>query len=219
MPGHDNHIAVHDLLSKRFLLYYIELIKVFIFDFSVFTGHSFGISYKSYFQQYQREPVKDPFASILDRLLFNKFSFNDQSKLEEWKDFIFASSPPSEFDPIQSRNSIERILNLNAERAYLSSFGVWENMTMGLTQLNISLYNYERIMNNVGYKLSFDKISQEEAEEYTISELKEFFREQLISHNISYNEDIIWELLKRDIQLNAQGIVIAANKKKEFYKT
>lgn len=186
-------------------------------SYSVFTGHSFGISYKSYFEKYQREPVKDPFASILNKLTFNKGFFSDDGKLEEWKEFIFASSPPTEFDPIQSRMSVERILNLNAERAYLSSFGEWKNMKMGLTQLNISLFNYERIMNNVGYKLSLDKISQEEAEEYAISEIKEFFREQLISHNISYNEDVIWELLKRDIQLNAQGIVVSANRNKEFY--
>lgn len=193
--GHANHhFVVYDSFSR-----------------SVFTGDAFGISYRHYFKLHQKKESEIQTAPIVKRL--SSFLNFNKEQLKSEKDFIFPSTSPIDFDPLEAHKSVDLIVNTKAERAYLTHFGVWDDMKKGAEQMHFGIQMHENIFNAIEVLLSVEGYSEQQAEEYALSKLKKFFTDQLITYNINENSSEIWKVLESDIKLNAQGLVVAAKKR------
>lgn len=185
-----------------------KMIIGLIFCKSIFTGDAFGIAYRHYYKLHQnKEHAEKP---ILKRL--SGFLLRDKEQLESNKEFLFPSTSPIDFDPDEAHKSVDLIVNTNAERAYLTHFGVWEDMKKGAEQMHFGIQMHENIMRSVEDLITIENRPDEQVEEYAYLKIKKFITDQMISYNIDHNSKEIWDILETDVKLNAQGIVIAAKR-------
>lgn len=132
--------------------------------------------------------------------------------MELSKEFLFPSTSPIDFDPDEAHKAVDLIVNTKAERAYLTHFGVWEDMKKGAEQMHFGIQVHENIMNTVEDMLTIENRSDEYVEDYAYSKIKKFINDQLISYNINHESKEIWDILETDVRLNAQGLVVAAKR-------
>jgi glyoxylase-like metal-dependent hydrolase (beta-lactamase superfamily II) len=121
---------------------------------------------------------------------------------------LLPSTPPTDFDPEQARTSIRRIVETGADRAFLGHFGEYRPMQEGGAQLIQALNCMEEILKQV---LADDRPGDE-----LITLVEGRIRaatEELLKETcrLSLTEDE-WAWLEPEIQLNAQGLVHAAQR-------
>lgn len=121
---------------------------------------------------------------------------------------LLCSTPPSDFDPEQARISVQRIVEAGAERAYLAHFGEYGPVREGAARMTEGLDLMEEILKEIL------------AEEGPRNDLATFVEgrvratiEQLLARGcrLSLTEED-WMVLEPEIQLNAQGLLHAAQK-------
>ena len=188
--GHaKHHFVVHDSASR-----------------SVFTGDAFGISYRPILRNYRLTEKTKPFR-------FMGFSFG--SLPENMKDFLFPSSSPVDFEPLEAHKAVDRILATKAERAYLTHGGVWDDMNLGAMQMHYGIQQFDLIMQDLIARMKDAEarnipLDEDGLHQHALSKMRRFFEEELQKHGLKHEEPEIWDLLATDIELNAQGLVIAA---------
>ena len=178
---------------------------------SVFTGDAFGVSYRPILRQYRLEEKSKPFR-------FMGFSFG--SLPDNMRDFVFPSSSPIDFEPLEAHKAIDRILATKAERAFLTHGGEWDDMGLGAMQMHFGIQQYSLIMQElIGRIMDAEKrgIPVDEGDLYNLAlaRMKKFFEDELQKHGLKHEDAAIWELLNTDIEINAQGLVIAAHNFKD----
>ncbi|MBL8742408.1 MAG: MBL fold metallo-hydrolase [Myxococcales bacterium] len=116
--------------------------------------------------------------------------------------FAIPSTSPIDFDPVAARRAIDLILGLKETHACLTHFGAIDDAAEVASQLRAWIDRSETWLDQcVGSDASAeDQTARVEAE----------IRAALASQ-ISSADD--WELLSTDIRLNAQGIVVAAQRR------
>lgn len=132
------------------------------------------------------------------------------------KDFIFPSSSPVDFEPKEAHLAIDRIIKTGAERAFLTHSGVWDDMKLGAMQMHYGIQQYALIMQDLIVRIkdaeTHGVAADEEAlHKIAVSRLKKFFEDELQKHGLKHEDPEIWDLLSTDIEVNAQGLVIAAH--------
>lgn len=193
--GHaKHHFVVHDTQSK-----------------SVFTGDAFGISYRPFFKHYRLEAKSKPFT-------FLGMSFG--SLPDSMQDFLFPSSSPVDFEPKEAHLAIDKILATKAERAYVTHGGVWEDMKLGASQMHYGIQQYSLIMQDLIAKIKDAErrnipLDEDVLHNHALAKMRQFFEEELQKHGLKHEEPAIWDLLNTDIELNAQGLVVAAHNFKD----
>lgn len=85
--------------------------------------------------------------------------------------------------------------------------------------MHYAIQQYNNIMDSLGFHLVLDKMSDQELEAIAMQKMKRFFDDELLKHNIDRNNKVIQDLLKVDIELNAQGLVVAAKRNRAFYES
>ena len=50
---------------------------------------------------------------------------------------------------------------------------------------------------------------------HALAKMRQFFEEELQKHGLKHEEPAVWDLLNSDIELNAQGLVVAAHNFKD----
>ncbi len=117
--------------------------------------------------------------------------------------FAIASTSPIDFDPVEARRSLDAILSLGEPSACLTHFGAFEDTTEIAAQVrrwvDWSADWLERCL------ASDAPLSAQ------IDEVAAAYRAALAKHPLR-DED--WALLSTDIDLNAQGIVVAADRRR-----
>lgn len=123
------------------------------------------------------------------------------------KPFLFPSTSPTDFDAAEARISYKKILESGAVRAYPTHFGVWTDMQGGYEMLCSYLNDIE------GYfsELKKSPLSGNEAQDFAFMKFKKFFERELSSRGIKLSEEDN-QILRLDIDLNAQGIAFAAER-------
>ena len=116
--------------------------------------------------------------------------------------FAIASTSPIDFDPVEARRSLDAILSLGEPSACLTHFGAFEDTTEIAAQVrrwvDWSADWLERCL------ASDAPLSAQ------IDQVAAAYRAELAKHPLR-DED--WALLSTDIDLNAQGIVVAADRR------
>jgi hypothetical protein len=227
--GHaKHHFVVHDSLSKR---YEIDLLLFFFFPLpfapmlghsltwliltftsmfstnSVFTGDAFGVSYRPILRNYRVALTTKPFR-------FMGFSFG--SLPDNMKDFLFPSSSPVDFEPKEAHAAIDKILATQAERAFLTHGGIWDDMKFGAMQMHFGIQQYSLILQELVQMLKESEsrklpLDEDALHSHALSKMRKFFEEELQKHGLKHEDPEIWDLLSTDIELNAQGLVVAAH--------
>lgn len=139
---------------------------------------------------------------------------------ENMKDFLFPSSSPVDFEPLEAHKSVDRILATKAERAFLTHGGVWEDMSLGAMQLHYGIQQFELIMQELISRIKDAEkrglpTDGDDLYNIALSRMKRFFEEELQKHGLKHEDATLWELLSTDIELNAQGLVVAAHNFKD----
>lgn len=126
--------------------------------------------------------------------------------LENGKRFIFPTTTPTDFDFAEAVQSLSRILETGAEVAYLTHFGAIgelqknaEDLKLGLTLCNEAI-------------LMLDTIRKENRLTFMESKVEAMIQTLADKHSITLTESD-WKLLNLDVNLNAQGLVYAFEKK------
>ena len=122
--------------------------------------------------------------------------------------FLFPSTTPTDFHAEEARLSIEKIVNTKADKAYLTHFDSWTDMKSGAEQMLYGIDRMEKVFNELVASNQSDSDLQALGEKGIGS----FFEEEFLKRKIPSS---ILELVKPDIQINAQGLVFAANRAKK----
>lgn len=129
--------------------------------------------------------------------------------------FIFPSTSPTGFDPMEAKKSVERIASSGASRAYLTHFGAIDDLSAAREQLLSHLDFSEGLL---------DEATRSEAESAGTA-LDELCRRRLDAYYQGVLEKLgmrgdsrAWSLLELDLELNAQGIAYVARKNRQKMK-
>ncbi|MCM2277420.1 MAG: MBL fold metallo-hydrolase [Oligoflexia bacterium] len=123
--------------------------------------------------------------------------------------FIFPSTSPTDFDPREAQASVRKIARSGASRAYLTHFGALEGLAEAEEQLLAHLDFSEKLLEEAVRS----PFSGSELEADCERKLREYYRDFSESHGLGFG-DAEWELLGLDLELNAQGIAFAAQKRR-----
>lgn len=123
------------------------------------------------------------------------------------KPFLFASTSPTDFDAAEARLSYEKIVATGATHAYPTHFGVWTDLLAGQQMLSEHMSQIEKIFD----ALKTGGNGSVEAYAYARSAIESWFERQLADRGITLSSTE-QNMLGLDIDLNAQGLVFAANR-------
>lgn len=135
-------------------------------------------------------------------------------------DFLFPSCSPVDFEPEEAHKSIDKIVSLKPDRVFLTHGGLWEDVNSGAFQMHFAIQEYQNIMEKIINKIKHYETKNLPIDEFDLHDfakvqMNQFFEEGLLAHGINNKEPFIWDLLKSDIELNSQGLVIAAKRYKD----
>lgn len=117
--------------------------------------------------------------------------------------FAIASTSPIDFDPAAARRSLDIILGLGAEHACLTHFGAFEDLDVIAAQVRAWIDRSEAWMNAC--------LASEEPLDVQVARVAGQIREVLEGTRLGPKD---LELLALDIDLNAQGIAVAAERRR-----
>ncbi len=123
------------------------------------------------------------------------------------KDFLFPSTSPIDFDPIEAKKSVARIAATNADRAYLTHFGVLYQLKIASVELTRHLDAHEEVLK----KAIHSKLVGRELSDYCEGFIRSYFKEEIKRRNIADNSST-WDVLELDVTINAQGIAFVAER-------
>lgn len=144
---------------------------------SVFTGDTFGISYRE-----------------LD-------VGGDMGSEGEVRPFLFPTTTPVQFDPMALHGSIDRILALEPEAAFLTHYGRITNLAALAPQLHELIDEWCDLALEVPGEGSLRQGMLE-------MELEKSLMTRLRAHGCELEESTCRDLLANDVHLNAQGLLV-----------
>ncbi len=117
--------------------------------------------------------------------------------------FMFLPSTPVQFDPESWRKTLNQLMTLNPQRAYLTHYSQIENLETVVEALMDRLNVYEEIARSAPAEERTTQIKQK---------LSAYYQQQLESLNSKLAPQEIDRLLQMDIELCAQGLDIWLNR-------
>lgn len=114
--------------------------------------------------------------------------------------FILPTTTPVQFEPEPLKASIARLMSLAPERVYLTHYGMLESPARFVDPLIEQIDDYVKIAEQ--HENSADKESD------IAAALTTYTLERLRARQSTLSENILLDLLKMDMELNAQGLVV-----------
>tara|TARA_Y100001960_G_scaffold332585_1_gene433675 strand:- start:1379 stop:2350 length:972 start_codon:yes stop_codon:yes gene_type:complete len=115
-------------------------------------------------------------------------------------EFVFPTTTPVQFDPLEAHNSIDRIMSYDPKYAFLTHYSRIGNLSHHATLLHDLIDKYVTIAINTYNDGAEGKM-------LLVKELKELLTEQIKSHGCILPKHEIYSLLNMDINLNAEGLI------------
>ncbi len=125
------------------------------------------------------------------------------------KPLLYPSTSPTDFDATEAMISLDKIEATGAERAYLTHFGIWDNMPLGQEMMREGIKRHQRIFEvalGAGYE-------GEHLNDFLAGEVNRYFEELLKERKISLSSKAA-KMIKIDIDLNAQGLAVAVTRQR-----
>ncbi len=123
--------------------------------------------------------------------------------------FIFPSSSPTDFDPIEAKASIKKILATGATSVYLTHFGKLTALAQAAEQLEDHLEFCEGLL----HEASASRLTDAELDKFCEGHMRRFFAKSFEARKITLGL-AAWKLLDLDLKLNAAGIAWVAKKRR-----
>jgi glyoxylase-like metal-dependent hydrolase (beta-lactamase superfamily II) len=117
--------------------------------------------------------------------------------------FAIASTSPIDFDPAEARRSLDIILGLGAEHACLTHFGAFEDLDVIAAQVRAWIDRSETWMEAC--------LASDEPVDVQTARVARAIRDVLATTSLDEAE---LDLLALDVDLNAQGIAVAAERRR-----
>ncbi|MDY6932996.1 MAG: MBL fold metallo-hydrolase [Spirochaetota bacterium] len=121
--------------------------------------------------------------------------------------FIFPSTSPTDFDPNEACDSINKIYNTGARTAFLTHYGPFEHVKEGSEMMIESIHKMENILNDA-LNSDMDQVS---LERFCMERMIDFFKDEMESRDLPFSYEN-QKFLQTDIELNAQGIAFAVQR-------
>jgi glyoxylase-like metal-dependent hydrolase (beta-lactamase superfamily II) len=138
-----------------------------------------------------------------DNVLFagDAFGLSRMSSMRPGPAFTVCTSSPPEFDPVEARISVRRILDTGADWAFLTHYGYFDDLEVRATELLRSIDDLERI----GREAAATTLSGEALQAFCLPRVVAAFEEHLREIGVfDVTADLAW--LEEDIRLNAMGL-------------
>ncbi|MCM2323755.1 MAG: MBL fold metallo-hydrolase [Oligoflexia bacterium] len=123
--------------------------------------------------------------------------------------FIFPSTSPTDFEPALAQESVRRIVATGARRAFLTHFGEVPELVRAEAQLLEHLRFSEALL---GEAIA-SPLSGEPLRAFCERRLREHYEAFVAREKLGFDR-ADWELIRLDLELNAQGIVFVAQKRR-----
>jgi glyoxylase-like metal-dependent hydrolase (beta-lactamase superfamily II) len=123
------------------------------------------------------------------------------------KPFLVGSSAPADFDPVEARKSITRIVTTGAERAYVTHFGEVEPVGEAAEQVLRSIDSMETIMNEAAAA----NLTGDELIAFCEERVRRAFADHATDCCVELT-DAGWQILEHEVFLNSRGIAYAVTK-------
>jgi glyoxylase-like metal-dependent hydrolase (beta-lactamase superfamily II) len=123
--------------------------------------------------------------------------------------FIFPSTSPTDFDPVEARASVKRIVETGARRALLTHYGEVTDLAGAASQLVEHLDFAEGLL----LRAVDSDLPDDALETLCRGALEEDMRRHVERHGLPAAGDA-WELLEMDVRINAQGVAHVARKRR-----
>lgn len=123
--------------------------------------------------------------------------------------FLLCSSAPTDFDPDEARVSVEKILATGAERAYLPHFGELDDIEAGAQSILESIGHMEAILNDAVASARTGK----DLDDFCETGIRRAVEHHARACGVVLGEDD-WAFLESDLGVNAQGLAMAAEKRR-----
>lgn len=120
---------------------------------------------------------------------------------------ITCSSTPTEFDPVEARRTVQRILDTGCDRVYVTHFGTVEPVREAAEELLRSIDALERIM----HEAAASEWEGEALESYCRDQVEAEARRQLAGCGVEPAAKAM-ERLEADILINARGLAYQAGR-------
>jgi len=124
--------------------------------------------------------------------------------------FAFPSTSPTDFEPELARQAVGRLVAEQPSAIYVTHFGAVTDIRVAAGQLVRHLDFSERLRDDAEASDRPD----EALESYCRARLSDYFAGLLDGRGTLGRDAETWSLLRLDIDLNAQGIAFAANKRR-----
>jgi glyoxylase-like metal-dependent hydrolase (beta-lactamase superfamily II) len=124
--------------------------------------------------------------------------------------FIFPSTSPIDFEPVEARRSVRRIVETGAERVFPTHFGEVREVKEAAEQLIAHLDAHEQVLQEAKAALARGT-SGPALTALCETRLREHFERYFASHGGVPGPDT-WRLIKLDLELNAAGIAFVAER-------
>ncbi len=124
--------------------------------------------------------------------------------------FAFPSTSPTDFEPELARDSVRRLVEARPSCLYPTHYGAVTDIDTAAGQLIRHLDFAERLRDEA----EASDLADEALEGYCRARLVDYFSGLLDAQGELGRDPAVWSLIKLDIDLNAQGIAFAANKRR-----
>lgn len=138
-----------------------------------------------------------------DNVLFagDAFGLSRMSSMRPGPAFTVCTSSPPEFDPVEARISVQRILDSGADWVFLTHYGYFDDLEARAAELMRSIDDLERI----GREAATTTLSGEALQAYCLPRVVAAFEAHLRGIGVlDVAADMAW--LEEDIRLNAMGL-------------
>ena len=115
-------------------------------------------------------------------------------------EFIFATTTPVHFDPVEAHKSVDLILDKEPEQVYLTHYSRVRNLDRLAMELHQSIDAFVAMAQR--------HASDENRSESLRRAMFEYFVERLEQHGFTGDRDAIWSILEIDVDLNTQGLEV-----------
>ncbi|MBE7439878.1 MAG: MBL fold metallo-hydrolase [Spirochaetales bacterium] len=122
--------------------------------------------------------------------------------------FIYPSTTPTDFDPVEARITLEKIRSTGAKLAYLTHFGPFLEMQAGYDQMHRDLDVLEGMLEQL------ISCPPESLEKVSSKKMNEFFEEKMQTSGLN-PVGIERETLQLDIDINAMGLAFQARRRQK----
>jgi glyoxylase-like metal-dependent hydrolase (beta-lactamase superfamily II) len=119
-------------------------------------------------------------------------------------EFIYPTSTPASFDPVEAHKSVERIMDCGPEQVYLTHYSRVRNLDRLASDLHAGIDAYEQMA--LGCRDADDRGEALEAAMY------EYLSMRLVDHGFKGDSDAMRSVLEIDVILNAAGLVAWLNR-------